>query len=39
MPDISIVVPVFDEEESLPELEAWIRKVMVANKFNYEILL
>lgn len=39
MLDISIVVPVYDEEESLPELESWIRKVMVANKFRYEIIL
>ncbi len=39
MLDISIVVPVYDEEESLPELEAWIRKVMIANKFRYEIIL
>lgn len=39
MLDISIVVPVYDEEESLPELESWIRKVMIANKFRYEIIL
>ncbi len=39
MLDISIVVPVYDEEESLPELEAWIRKVMIANKFRYEIIM
>lgn len=38
MLDVSIVVPVYDEEESLPELEAWIRKVMTANKFRYEII-
>ncbi len=38
MLDVSIVVPVYDEEESLPELEAWIRKVMIANKFRYEII-
>lgn len=38
MLDISIVVPVYDEEESLPELESWIRKVMIANKFRYEIV-
>jgi len=38
MVDISIVVPVFDEEESLPELEALIRKVMTAHKFRYEII-
>ncbi len=39
MLDISIVVPVFDEEESLPELESWIRKVMIAHKFSYEIIM
>ena len=39
MLDISIVVPVYDEEESLPELEAWIRKVMLRHQFRYEIIL
>lgn len=37
--DISIVVPLFNEEESLPELTAWIRKVMQENNFSYEIIL
>jgi glycosyltransferase involved in cell wall biosynthesis len=37
--DISIVVPLFNEEESLPELVAWINKVMQANAFTYEVLL
>lgn len=37
--DISVVVPLFNEEESLPELEAWIRRVMEANKFSYEIVM
>ncbi len=37
--DISVVVPLFNEEESLPELEAWIRKVMEANRFTYEIIM
>lgn len=36
--DISIVVPVFNEEESLPELEAWIRRVMTESRFSYEII-
>ena len=36
--DISVVIPLFNEEESLPELEAWIRKVMKANDFDYEII-
>jgi glycosyltransferase involved in cell wall biosynthesis len=37
--DISIVVPVFDEEESLPELCAWIDRVATANRLSYEIML
>ena len=36
--DISVVVPLYNEEESLPELEAWIHRVMEANSFSYEIL-
>jgi glycosyltransferase involved in cell wall biosynthesis len=37
--DISVVVPLFNEEESLPELAAWIERVMVENHFSYEILM
>lgn len=37
--DISIVIPVYNEEESLPELEAWIRRVMEEHRFTYEILM
>ncbi len=36
--DISVVVPLFNEAESLPELEAWIRRVMEHNNFSYEII-
>lgn len=36
--DISVVVPLFNEEESLPELAAWIRRVMEANAYKYEII-
>ena len=36
--DISVIVPLLNEEESLPELEAWIRRVMDENKFSYEII-
>ena len=36
--DISVVVPLFNEEESLPELFAWIERVMAANKFTYEVI-
>ena len=37
--NISVVVPLFNEEESLPELCAWIDKVMQKNNFTYEVLL
>lgn len=36
--DISVVIPLYNEEESLPELTAWIRRVMEANNFSYEII-
>lgn len=36
--DISVVVPLFNEAESLPELEQWIARVMAENGFSYEIL-
>ena len=36
--DISVVVPLFNEEESLPELYAWIKRVMQANNFSYEVI-
>ena len=36
--DISVVIPLLNEEESLPELESWIRRVMEANEFSYEIM-
>ena len=36
--DISVVIPLYNEEESLPELSAWIERVMNANGFTYEIL-
>lgn len=37
--DISVVVPLFNESESLPELAAWIERVMKENNFTYEVLL
>lgn len=37
--DISIVVPLYNEEESLPELTDWIRRVMQQHQFSYEIIL
>lgn len=37
--DVSIVVPLHDEEESLPELCAWIKRVVDEHSFSYEIIL
>lgn len=37
--DLSIVISLFNEEESLPELIAWIQKVMKEQKYSYEILM
>ncbi len=37
--DISIVIPLYNEEESLPELVTWIEKVMLENKYSYEIVM
>lgn len=36
--DISVVIPLYNEEESLPELTAWIERVMNENGFSYEII-
>lgn len=36
--DISVVVPLYNEEESLAELQAWIARVMQANGFSYEVI-
>jgi glycosyltransferase involved in cell wall biosynthesis len=36
--DLSLVIPLFNEEESLPELSDWINRVMAANNFSYEII-
>ncbi|MDE3247699.1 MAG: glycosyltransferase [Bacteroidota bacterium] len=36
--DLSIVIPLIDEAESLPELTAWIERVMQKNAFSYEII-
>jgi glycosyltransferase involved in cell wall biosynthesis len=36
--DISVVIPLYNEEESLPELYAWIERVMNANGFSYEVI-
>jgi glycosyltransferase involved in cell wall biosynthesis len=37
--DLSIVIPLLNEEESLPELCSWIERVMQENQFSYEIIL
>ena len=36
--DITVVIPLYNEEESLPELHAWIKRVMENNQFSYEII-
>jgi glycosyltransferase involved in cell wall biosynthesis len=36
--DISVVIPLYNEEESIPELYAWIERVMAENKFSYEVI-
>lgn len=38
MLDISVVVPLYNEEESLPELYAWIERVMTEHGFSYEVI-
>jgi glycosyltransferase involved in cell wall biosynthesis len=35
---VSIVVPLFNESESLPELDAWIQQVAINNNLNYEVV-
>jgi glycosyltransferase involved in cell wall biosynthesis len=37
--DLSVVIPLLNEEESLPELCAWIQRVMIANNYSYEVIL
>ncbi len=37
--NISVVIPLYNEEESLPELMAWIDRVMQANHFSYEVVM
>ena len=36
--DISVIIPLFNEAESLPELTAWIQRVMKENNYSYEII-
>ena len=37
--DVSIVIPLYNEEESLPELCEWIVRVVNANNYSYEIIM
>ncbi len=36
--DISVIIPLYNEEESLPELYSWIERVMDENHFSYEVI-
>lgn len=36
--DISVVIPLYNEAESLPELADWIERVMVDHDFSYEVI-
>ena len=36
--DISVVIPLYNEAESLPELAAWIERVMNDHDFSYEVI-
>ena len=36
--DIAVSIPLYNEDESLPELHAWIQRVMNANQYSYEII-
>ncbi len=37
--DLSIIIPLYNEDESLPELSAWIERVMLQNNYSYEIIM
>ena len=37
--DLSIVIPLYNEDESLPELMAWIERVMTVNGYSYEVIM
>jgi glycosyltransferase involved in cell wall biosynthesis len=38
-PNISVIIPLINEAESLPELLPWIERVMLANNYTYEVIL
>ncbi|MEL6831507.1 MAG: glycosyltransferase family 2 protein [Bacteroidota bacterium] len=37
--DLSVIIPLYNEEESLPELVAWIRRVVAEQQYTYEIVM
>jgi glycosyltransferase involved in cell wall biosynthesis len=37
--DVSIVIPLFNEEESITELTSWIQRVVNENRYSYEIIM
>lgn len=37
--DLSIVIPLYNEDESLPELAAWIERVVTTHDFSYEVIM
>lgn len=37
--DLSIVIPLYNEDESIPHLIAWIERVMLANQYSYEVIM
>lgn len=39
VPEITVVVPLYNEDESLPELAAWIKKVMDNHNYTYEVIM
>lgn len=36
--DISVIIPLYNEDESIPELYSWIDRVMKENHFSYEVI-
>ena len=36
--DITVIIPLYNEEESLPELYSWIERVMKQNNFTFEVI-
>ncbi len=37
--DVSIIIPLYNEDESLPELSEWIERVVTANNLTYEVIM